>query len=246
MMRAVRDVMGMPWTLDVRDHDDEPAMADEVFAELERIDTCYSPFKPRSVISRLGRGELAEDEAAPEVKAVLALCRLYERQTDGYFDAWAQGRLDPCGLVKGWAIDRACGILDRSGCRNYMIDAAGDVAVRGHRGDGSPWRVGIRHPVERDRVARVIMATDLAVATSGTYERGPHIYDPHDGEPVTDLLSVTVIGHDIVEVDVFATAAFAMGKRGLELIESMPHLEGYSIDTGLRGTWTSGFAAWCA
>jgi thiamine biosynthesis lipoprotein len=84
------------------------------------------------------------------------------------------------------------------------------------------------------------------VATSGTYERGSHIYDPHVGRPVGDLLSMTVIGPDIVEADVLATAAFAMGRRGLELIESMPHLEAYSIDAGLQGTWTSGFAAWCA
>jgi thiamine biosynthesis lipoprotein len=245
-MRAVRDIMGMPWTLDIRDRHGEPAMAAEVFTELERIDACYSPFKERSVISRLARGELAERDAPPEVRMVLALCRTYERHTGGYFNAWAGGRLDPCGLVKGWAADRACEILDRLGCRNYTIDAAGDVVVRGHRGDGTPWRIGIRHPVERDRVVRVVEGTDLAVATSGTYERGSHIYDPHVGRPVGDLLSMTVIGPDIVEADVLATAAFAMGRRGLELIESMPHLEAYSIDAGLQGTWTSGFAAWCA
>lgn len=240
----VEHVMGMPWT--VRNcGDGDPAALDEVFAELARIDACFSPFIDGSPISRIGRDELSEAGAGAEVGHVLDLCRLYERVTGGYFSAWANGRLDPCGLVKGWAIDRACEILDRHGHRDYAVDAAGDVRCRGHRGDGTPWRVGIRHPVERGSVVRVVLAADRAVATSGTYERGPHIHDPHTGRPATELLSMTVTGPDIVEADVLATAAFAMGKDGIAFIESMPGVDAYAIDTTLTATWTSGFDALC-
>jgi FAD:protein FMN transferase len=246
MMRTVGHHMGMPWTLDVRDGGDpDPAAVEEVFAELERIDACFSPFRPESTIRRLARGELAESDAGPEVRAVLDQCRRYERATGGYFTAWPGGRLDPCGLVKGWAIDRACEILDRHGHRNYAVDAGGDVQTRGHRGDGSSWRIGIRHPVDRAAVVRVVSARDMAVATSGTYERGAHIHDPLTGASATALLSLTVVGADIVEADVHATAAFAMGPGALPFIESVSGLEAYAIDHDLRGTWTSGFDELC-
>ncbi len=142
-------------------------------------------------------------------------------------------------------VGRAARILDRCGYRHYFVDAAGDVRTRCPEEAGAPWRIGIRHPVERDKVARVILANDLAVATSGTYEKGAHIRDPHTGSQAQEWLSFTVIGPDIVEADVYATAALAMGKRGLAFIEEIPRLQGYAIDRQLRATWTSGFAEVC-
>src|SRR4029077_3309918 len=152
---------------------------------------------------------------------------------------------DPSGVVKGWAIARAAATLDGRGYRDYFIDAGGDVRTRGHGAPGASWRVGIRHPVERDKAARVILATDLAVATSGTYEKGPHIYDPHTGAPATDPLSMTVVGPSILEADVYATAAFAMGLGGLEFIERRSSYEAYAIDKELRGHWTTRFDDYC-
>jgi thiamine biosynthesis lipoprotein len=105
--------------------------------------------------------------------------------------------------------------------------------------------VGIRHPVEREKVARVVLATDLAVATSGTYEKGTHIYDPLSGEPVSSWLSLTVLGPSILEADVLATAAFAMGPAGLEFIEGRDGYEAYAIDPLLRAQRTTGFDAHC-
>ena len=104
--------------------------------------------------------------------------------------------------VKGWAIARAAALLDEHGYRDYYVDAAGDVRTRGIARPGCPGAVGIRHPVERDKSARVVLATDLAVATSGTYEKGAQIYDPHTGQPATALLSLTVIGPSILDADV--------------------------------------------
>ncbi len=94
-------------------------------------------------------------------------------------------------------------------------------------------------------MVRVLLARDLAVATSGTYEKGTHIYDPHTGRAVDELVSLTVIGPSILEADVQATAAFAMGRHAIEHIETLPGYEAYAIGRDLRGTWTSGFEGWC-
>lgn len=247
-MRAVRDVMGMPVTVDVRDARDEVGQAaafGAVFAELERIDRAYSPFRADSLVAAVDAGRLQPGAAGDEMREVIGLCRRYEEETDGYFSAWRGGRFDPSGLVKGWAVARACGVLDGRGYRRYFVDAAGDVRTRGERAEGEPWRVGIRHPWERDKVVRVVLATDLAVATSGTYEKGAHVVDPHTGRPATDLVSVTVVGPDVVEADVLATAALAMGPRGLRLVEGRPGYEAYAIGPDMRATWTSGFDAYC-
>ena len=237
--------MGMPVTVDVRDPNASAGALDDVYADLVRTDRLFSPFLPESEISRIRDGRLAVAEAGPLVHEVLELCRVFERDTDGYFSAWHEGKLDPSGLVKGWAIARGAAILDSRGYRDYFIDAGGDVMTRGHSGPRAAWRVGIRHPVERDKVVRVILASDLAVATSGTYEKGSHIYDPHTGAPATELLSMTVVGPRIVEADVYATAAFAMGLAGLEFIEGRAGYEAYAIDKELRGHWTTGFDNYC-
>jgi thiamine biosynthesis lipoprotein len=237
--------MGMPITVDVRDADMSDGALDELYADLVRVDRLFSPFLPDSEISRIRAGRLAVEDAQPLVRDVLELCRVFESKTNGYFSAWHQGRLDPSGLVKGWAIARAAARLDARGYRDYFIDAGGDVMTRGHSAPGERWRVGIRHPVERDKVARVLLVTDLAVATSGTYEKGTHIYDPHTGAPATALLSMTVVGPSIVEADVYATAAFAMGLAGLDFIERRAGYEAYAIDPELRGHWTTGFDDHC-
>jgi thiamine biosynthesis lipoprotein len=76
------------------------------------------------------------------------------------------------------------------------------------------WRVGIQHPLLRDRVTAVVTAGDLAIATSGAYARGDHVLDPHTGRPPRGVLSVTVVGPDLATADAYATAAFAMGTAG--------------------------------
>jgi thiamine biosynthesis lipoprotein len=242
-MRRTEEIMGMPVTIDVRDGD---GGVDEAFAELRRIDAVFSPFAPDSAVSRINDGRLRIDDASAEVQDVLARCERYEAVTGGFFSAWRGAALDPSGYVKGWAIARACAVLDAHGHRSYFVDAGGDVRTRGSSDASEPWRIGIRHPVERGSVVRVVLGRDLAVATSGTYEKGAHIYDPHTGAPADELVSLTVVGPSIVEADVQATAAFAMGARGIDYLEGLPGYEAYAIGTDLRATWTSGFDALCA
>jgi thiamine biosynthesis lipoprotein len=209
----VEHVMGMPVIVDVRDDEAPSGALDEVFAWLHRVDATFSTYKPDSEISRLNRGELAEADATDEVRTVLARCEELRIETGGYFDARAASprSLDPSGLVKGWAVDRAAEILDRAGLRNFAINAGGDIRLRGRAAPAWSWRVGIQHPLRADAVARVIETHELAVATSAEYERGQHVVDPHTRRPPRGILSVTVVGSELATADAYATAAFAMG-----------------------------------
>lgn len=202
----VEQIMGMPIVVELRDDDADPIALDHVFDWFRWVDTTFSTYKDDSEISRLARGELALPHACPEVRDVLRRCDELRLETRGYFDARASGILDPSGLVKGWSIDRAASMLDEAGLRSFAVNAGGDMRLR-----GGPWRIGIQHPRERDRVAAVVEATDLAVATSGAYARGDHVLNPYTGHPPTGILSVTVVGDELATADAYATAAFAMG-----------------------------------
>jgi thiamine biosynthesis lipoprotein len=237
--------MGMPVTVQVLDAEAEDQALQEVFNDFTLLDATFSPFLVESEVSRINRRELRSEDAGQLVNQAIDLCRLYERATDGYFSAWIADRFDPSGLVKGWAIDRACSVLERYGYHDYFVDAGGDVQTRGRNSEGAPWRVGIRHPVERDKVACVVLASGLAVATSGTYEKGEHILDPHSGKPADAWLSFTVVGPDILQADVFATACFAMGIAGLQFVTRAAGYEAFAIDHQLRASYTAGFKALC-
>jgi thiamine biosynthesis lipoprotein len=102
--------------------------------------------------------------------------------------------------------------------------------------------VGIRNPFKIDEIVKVLSVTDCGVATSGTYIRGQHIYNPVSGvSEITDILSMTVIGADIYYADCYATAAFAMGQEGIGFIEALDGFEGYMIDKNGIATYTTGF-----
>ncbi len=246
--RRIEEVMGMPVTVQVvNDEADEAEdqALQEVFDDFALLDRTFSPFLPDSEVSRINRGELRPEDAGRLVHQAIDLCRLYEQATDGYFSAWINGSFDPSGLVKGWAIDRACSLLDRRGYKDFFVDAGGDVQTRGRNAEDGPWRVGVRHPVERDKVACVVLASGLAVATSGTYEKGEHVLDPHSGKPANAWLSLTIVGPDILQADVYATACFAMGAIGLDFVTRVAGYEAFAIDHRLRAAHTAGFMALC-
>lgn len=206
--------MGIPVGIDVRDPWVDPGVLDRAFAWLRRVDATFSTYRPDSAISRLNAGTLALRDAAPQVRHVLDRCEDLRARTRGCFDVRARGPLDPSAFVKGWAIEAVAAMLGAAGARNLCVHAGGDVCVRGERAPGQPWRVGIQHPWQRDRVAAVLRTRGLAVATSGAYERGPHIVDPRTRRAPRGVASVTVLGPDLATADAYATAAFAMGAEG--------------------------------
>jgi thiamine biosynthesis lipoprotein len=245
----VEQVMGTAISLDLRDPAVPPAAVDAMFDHLRDIDARFSTYRPDSEISRLGRGELTPDACSPDVREVLVRCEALRTLSHGYFDikaSRADGGLDPSGFVKGWAVEAAAGILDAAGARNYCLNAGGDVITRGEPEPGRRWRVGIRHPELPDMLATVLETRDLAVATSGAYERGEHITNPRTGRPPDGLLSVTVVGPRLSEADAYATAAFAMGPFGLTWIAGLAGYAGCMITAERRRVWTPEFARYTA
>jgi FAD:protein FMN transferase len=248
-IRRVEHVMGMPIVVDVRDEHVDDGVLDGMFDWLRWVDATFSTYKHDSEISRLNRGELELEDAHPDVVEVLDRCERLRSETDGYFDLRAASPelVDPSGLVKGWAIDRAAELLDAAGLRNYALNAAGDMRLRGRAVPELHWRVGIQHPLELDQVARVIETTDLAVATSGEYARGAHVFDPHTRRPPQGILSVTITGPDLATADAYATAAFAMGAdRATHWTARLRGYEAMSILADGRVLSTPGFAPACA
>lgn len=232
--------MGMAILVDVRDTVAEIAV-EEVFVWFRWVDATFSTYKPDSEISRIGRGELNAADAGPDVREVLRRCEELKAETAGYFDAHAAGSLDPSGLVKGWAVDCAAALLENAGARNFGIYAGGDIVVRGGALPEDCWHVGIRHPRVADRVAAVVEANDLAIATSGAYARGDHVIDPHTGRPPRGLLSVTVTGPVLATADAYATAAFAMGRDAPGWLARLEGYEGLAITEDERVLSTPGF-----
>ncbi|BCJ63550.1 FAD:protein FMN transferase [Polymorphospora rubra] len=218
-LRRVEQVMGTAVSLDLADPlasstlDD---LADGVFAWLRLVDARFSTYLDDSEVCRLDRGALSTADASDDLRAVLGRCAELWGETDGYFDAYATGRLDPSGYVKGWAVQVASDRLLAAGAANHCLNAGGDVRVRGHASSGRPWRIGVRHPWHATKVAWVLAGTDLAVATSGVYERGHHVVDPRTGRAARGLRSVTVVGRDLGVADAYATAAVAMGRAGAD------------------------------
>ncbi len=234
--------MGMPVTVEIVDGSATPDLLDSVFGYFQYVDRKFSTYKDDSEISCINRGELELAAASEDMKTIFALADQTRDQTGGYFDMRHAGAYDPSGVVKGWAIYNASRLLRGRGVHNFYIDAGGDIEMGGVNPEGQNWRVGIRNPFDPAQIVKVLCLTDCGVATSGTYIRGQHIYNPHDAaDPLTEIVSMTVIGPNICEADRFATAAFAMGRRGIFFIEELPGFEGYMIDRDGRATLTSGF-----
>ncbi len=207
-------VMGTVVSFDVRGEARHVEAIDAAVRWLHEVDAEFSTYRQDSAVRRFDRGELPRSETSQDMRWILDRCERLHAETAGFFDAYANGSFDPSALVKGWAVQRAADNMRAAGVERFCITAGGDVVVHGSRGD-RPWRIGVRHPHDPQALACVIEAVgDLAVATSGTYERGEHIVDPVAGGAPGGVLSVTVVGPDLGTADAYATAAFAMGTKG--------------------------------
>ena len=250
VLRHAEEVMGTVVSFDVRGGDPEAVRAalEEAIAHLHGVDEVFSPYREDSQISRLARGEASVEDCDPEVAEVLALGAEAEQLSDGWFSTRFEGRVDPTGIVKGWAVERAARRLAAAGASGVSVNGGGDVQMYGMPEPHRPWRVGVSDPLRPGGLAAVVSAAgveELAVATSGTAERGAHIVDPRTGRSaVTDLVAVTVVGPSLTWADAWATAAFAMGSRaGLRWLESLPEVEALLITAGDEVRCTGGLAA---
>ena len=233
LIRRAVPVMGTVVSIHLRPGDVPLREVYLVLAEarrrLHRADAVFSTWKPESPVSRLRRGELALEDAPAEVAEVLQRSAEATDLTGGWFDPWAApGGVDPTGLVKGWAAARALAALQEAGVPAAMVSAGGDVALLGERGPGRPWRIGVQNPFDRSTVAAVVEPPG-AIATSGSYERGVHVFDPFTGKPACAVASASVTGRHLDLADALATALLAGGDEALPHIRSAAGYEALLI-----------------
>ncbi len=238
-MRHAEEVMGTVVSFDLRlgrlsEREGRSALQ-AACARLHHLDAVFSTHRPQSPMSRLRRGEIELETAPEEIAEVLELCADARRLSGGWFDPWAMpGGVDPTGLVKGWAAERALDELRGAGVRAAMVNAAGDVATFGEPDRGRPWRMGIADPFGPERIA---WAVDVAgaVATSGTYERGAHVLDPRTAAPATGVASATVTGPDLGVADALATGLLAGGQPVFDRVVSLRDYAALYLDAA--GMW---------
>lgn len=245
LIRRAEPVMGTVVSIHVRPGDvpaaDVYLAIAEARARLHRVDAVFSTWKPDSPMSRLRRDELGLDDVPAEVREVLARCVEAREKSAGWFDPWAApGGVDPTGLVKGWAAAGALAALRQSGVPAAMVNAGGDVALFGRRSPGRPWRIGIQNPFERTTLVTVVEPVS-AVATSGTYERGDHVFDPFSGRPSAAVASATVTGPDLDLADALATGLLAGGPAAVPAVEDLAGYEALLIGWDGAFVTTAGF-----
>lgn len=228
--KHVEHCMGTVFSFHLVDAADPVSAVADAVAWLHWVDATFSTYQADSVINRLARGEVALRDCPAAIAEVLDACAQLEAETHGFFSAYAGGQLDPSGYVKGWAIERASDLLVLHGADDHMINGGGDIQCRGTDPSGEPWRLGISDPADRSRVVAVVTGTDVALATSGTAERGAHVVDPHTRNSIAGLRSVSVYGRHLALADAYATAAFAMGDRGQAWVEALDGYHGYFCD----------------
>jgi FAD:protein FMN transferase len=213
-------------------------------AILQHADEIFSTWQPRSPVSRLRAGHITIAQAPPQVADVLERCAAARELSRGWFDPWAMpGGVDPTGYVKGWAAQQALAAFTAPCITGAMVNAAGDIASSGAPAPGQPFRVGIADPAAPRRLAEIAQLAGLtrAIATSGTYERGDHLIDPHSGQPAARVASASVTGPDLGLADALATAVAVAGETGLALIEPIDGYEALIIGFDGRRRWTQRF-----
>ncbi len=241
-MKQTRILMDMPIIVEIIDDTVSEDIFTKVYSYFDYIDKKFSTFKNDSEITQINNGKISQKNYSSDMQLIFSLAQKTKKDTNGYFDINRNGKYDPLGIVKGWAIWQASKMIKKAGFKNFYVDAGGDIQVCGNNKEEKPWRVGIKNPFNRREIIKVLNISDLGVATSGTYIRGEHIFNPKTGQNASnDIVSLTVVGPNVYEADRFATAAFAMGKKGIEFISRLNGFEGYMIDEKGLATFTGGF-----
>lgn len=222
------------------DDGDNQLVVDKVKRLFSEIDAKFSMYKPSSIINAYNRKEI-ETSADPELEQILAACEKTKRETNGYFDCRYDKNIDPSGLVKGYAISRGAAILRQAHKHNFLVEIAGDVQTSGSNSEGEAWQVGIENPFCPGEVVKIVRLSGEGIATSGTAVHPDHIINPLTHEVADEIASISVVTADVYDADRMATAAFAMGKKGIEFIQSLAGYGGYMIKKDQIAVMSEGF-----
>jgi len=243
-MKETRLLMGMPITVDIADKNAAGSDINKIFDYFKYVDKKFSPFKENSEITKINNGQVKEENYSEDVKEIFELSEQTKKETYGYFDIIDNnGKYNPSGIVKGWAIYKAAELLENMGYKNFYVDAGGDIQVYGKNAQKDNWKIGIKNPFKTNEIIKVVyLDKNQGIATSGTYIRGQHIYNPKSrDEKMSEIVSISIIGPNVYEADRFATAAFAMQGEGVNFIEKLDGFEAYMIDKNGIATMTSNF-----
>jgi FAD:protein FMN transferase len=160
-------------------------------------------------------------------------------------------RIDLGGFAKGLAVDDGAAILQSRGIRNAIVTAGGDSHIVGDR-RGRPWTIGIRDPRNAGKMVAVLPLEDVALSTSGDYERFferdgvryHHLIDPATGESPRGVRSVTVVASDGLTSEALSKSVFVMGvNKGLRLVESLEGVDAVIVDADGALHYSSGLLA---
>ncbi len=235
-------MMGMPITIEIVDAP-VASLGLQVFNWFQHVDERFSPYIETSEVCRFSRGETCFEKLSADMKEVLTLAETTRVESHGAFNIRRPtGFVDPSGIVKGWAISKAARMIADAGAKNFYVEAGGDIQASGTTEAREAWSVGIRSPFNNKDIIKIVGLSGQGIATSGSYVRGDHIYDPRNpGRKLDQIVSVSVIANDVVDADRFATAAYAMGPEGIYFLERTSGVEAYAVDAKGIATQTSGF-----
>lgn len=200
--------------------------------------------------SKFAPGGTQQPPAEDELDATLRLVNASNITIEGNDIFLQKGmKITLGGIAKGYALDLAIDSLRKDGITSGFVDAGGNGYYIGYKPDGTSWRVGLQDPNMSQQVITVIEITDMAVATSGNYERYfseeakvSHIADPRTGYPSQNLISATVIAPLGIDSDALSTSVFVLGEQeGLEMIEELDGVECLLITNDKRIVKSSGF-----
>jgi thiamine biosynthesis lipoprotein len=232
--RVVRKVFGTAASLAVVGPLPSSAV-EATFARLNEIEDRFSTYRPNSEICQIRDGTLARSAAHPETRQILDVCEALHEESGGLFDAWhagRDGRLEPAGYVKGWAIGVASAILREHGVENFSLGIGGDITASGGGPAGIGWSVGVIDPRRNTTLVARVALRNAAIATSGLSERPGHLRDATTGGSATSpWLSFTVVGPDIARVDALATICFLEGRAGMQRIDAEPGYGALAMDS---------------
>jgi thiamine biosynthesis lipoprotein len=230
--RHVFDTMGTVASLIMDDSAGRSFDYERLQSTFNEFDSRYSLYNPGSEISRLARGELALTDTSDEFRAVYVVAVDWRARTHGDFTPHRpDGVIDLSGVVKALAMDRAGRELVEAGMDDWCLNVGGDVLVSGRQSPDEKWTVGIVDPVDRSVLLTSATFHDSrrACATSGSAERGEHIWTVGNGP--TQFVQATVLADDIVTADVLATAIIAGGAPALDRICGTWDIDAMTVDT---------------
>lgn len=202
---------------------------ERVFATAEAR---FSLYHPDSELGRVASGELRLDAASPELRHTYARAMAWRAATDGAFTPnRPDGVVDLNGIVKAEAIEAAGAVLSAAGCDDWSINAGGDILVSGTRSDGTGHAIGLADPADRAATlcTVVLRGGRRAVATSGSAERGDHIWRGGSTTP-SPFVQVSVVAADIVTADVLASAIVAGGHATLDAVCDRWDVDVFTLD----------------